>query len=223
MFHYLCPRCGNVSDEGFSIIGGPECAKCGTEMVESVGCGPAPDRPERRRRPVARRRLTQCVALVCIIAVTLPGCDADLQGVLYLGAGGVYLLSEMGVFDVESNPLTEEEVRERESKRKAAAQRSYVRTSRFRSKEEYLQKHRPRRLAAMKRRRKLGTLLVLGGLGALAGSANTEDPDLTMALGGGAIVGGAVLARSYSRSVRRAGGGVQPFIGPAGAGLVYRF
>ena len=37
MFHYKCPRCGNVSDEGFSIIGGPDCVRCGVEMRPAGG------------------------------------------------------------------------------------------------------------------------------------------------------------------------------------------
>jgi predicted RNA-binding Zn-ribbon protein involved in translation (DUF1610 family) len=33
MHHYECPQCGNISTEGLSLIGGPECLHCGTEMV----------------------------------------------------------------------------------------------------------------------------------------------------------------------------------------------
>ena len=51
MFHYKCPRCGNISTEGFSLVGGPECVRCGTEMVAaSDGPPQEPDDGDGKRR-----------------------------------------------------------------------------------------------------------------------------------------------------------------------------
>jgi DNA-directed RNA polymerase subunit RPC12/RpoP len=47
---YECPRCGNVSSEGLAVGPGPECLKCGTEML-LVRRGKEPGAARKRPSP----------------------------------------------------------------------------------------------------------------------------------------------------------------------------
>ena len=47
---YECQRCGNVSSEGLALGAGPECAKCGAEMVFAPTHKPPPGRRADRKR-----------------------------------------------------------------------------------------------------------------------------------------------------------------------------